>query len=176
MTSDNPNSEEKAVNKDSFLYQMEVLKLEMEEVAKIVARMDDMAQATKNWSISIWTGSLVIALSQPEYRQFIIATAVAPLLFLYIDSSFRRIQRRSIFRGRKISEFLNSPRLAESFEKNRLIDFVLYDVTGSQYRKLKEYKTFVSQKRTFLFPEVGVFYSVLAFISIALGAFFLFVP
>ena len=176
MTSDNPNSEEKAVNKDSFLYQMEVLKLEMEEVAKIVARMDDMAQATKNWSISIWTGSLVIALSQPEYRQFIIATAVAPLLFWYIDSSFRRIQRRSIFRGRKISEFLNSPRLAESFEKNRLIDFVLYDVTGSQYRKLKEYKTFVSQKRTFLFPEVGVFYSVLAFISIALGAFFLFVP
>jgi len=172
----NPNSEVENVNKESFLYQMDILKLEMEEIAKIIARMDDMAQATKNWSISIWTGSLAIALSQPEFRRYIIITVIAPLLFWYIDSSFRRIQRRSIFRGRKISEFLNSSHLAESFDKNRLVDFVLYDVTGSQYRKLKEYKTFVSQKRTFLFPEVGVFYSVLALISIALGAFFLFVP
>jgi hypothetical protein len=163
-------------SKESFLYQLDILKMEIQGIEKIVSRMDDMAQATKNWTISIWTGSLAIALSQPDFRKYILITAVSPILFWYIDAYFRRLQRRSIFRGRKISEFLNSSKLVESFERNQFIDFTISDSTGSQYRGMREYKEFVSLKQTALFPEVGIFYFVLIIISIILGVFFFLTP
>jgi hypothetical protein len=160
-------------SKESFLYQLDILKMEMQGLERIITRLDEMAQATKNWTITIWTGSLAIALSQSDFRKYVIVTAIAPLLFWYIDAYFRHLQRRSIYRGRKISEFLNSPKLVESFEQNKLIDFVVSDNTATQYRNLKEYKQFVSKKQTFMFPEVAVFYSVLIGISVIVGLFFL---
>jgi hypothetical protein len=162
--------------KECFSYQLDILKMEIQELQNIISKLDGMAQATKNWAISIWTGSLAITLSQPDLRKYIIITAIAPLLFWHIDAVFRYLQRRSIFRGQKISEFLNSHNLVESFEKNKLINFVVYDLTGTQYRAMKEYKSFVSLMRTFLYAEVGLFYSVLAIISIVLGMFFLLTP
>jgi hypothetical protein len=159
--------------KESFQYQMELLKMEIEAIDNIVARLDGMAQATKNWTISIWTGSLYILLSQPELRKYILITAVSPFLFWSIDAMFRRLQRRSIYRAQKIKEFVNSPKLTESYENNQLIDFIVYDTTGTQYKGTKEYRAFISLSNTFRFPEVGVFYFVLIAISIILGAFFL---
>lgn len=162
--------------KESFLFQLDVLKMEMQGLEKIIGRLDEMAQATKNWTITIWTGSLAIALSQSDFRKYALITAVAPLLFWYIDAYFRRLQRRSIFRGQKISEFLNSHKLVESFEKYELIDFVVSDSTATQYRNQKEYKKFVSMLETFRFPEIAGFYSVLSGISLALGICFLLIP
>jgi hypothetical protein len=162
--------------RESFLYQLDILKMEMQGLDTLIARLDEMAQAAKNWTITIWTGSLAISLSQPEFRRYILITAIAPLLFWYIDANFRHLQRRSIFRVQKISEFLNGPKLVESFEKNRLIDFIVMDSTSTQYRKLEEYQRFVSTRRTFRFPEVAVFYAVLTGISVAMGSFFLLVP
>ena len=163
-------------SKESFLYQLDILKMEMQGLERIIGRLDEMAQATKNWAITIWTGSLAIVLSQPDFRKYAIITAIAPLLFWYIDAYFRRLQRRSIFRGLKISEFLNSPKLVESFEKYELVDFIVSDGTATQYRNQKEYKQFVSMMQTFMFPEVAGFYSVLSGISMLLGVFFLLVP
>jgi uncharacterized membrane protein len=170
------DTEKTNATKESFLYRLDILKMEIETLDRLVSRMDEMTQAIKNWAISIWTGSLAIALSQPDYRRYVFITAVAPLLFWYIDAYFRRLQRRSIFRGRKISDFLNSPRLVESFCQNELGDFIVYDLTATQYREFEEYKKFVSLKNTFLFPEIATFYSVLTIISLCLGLFFLLNP
>ena len=159
-------------SKESFLYLLDILKVEMEILERTISRFDEMAQTTKNWTITIWTGSLAIALSQPDYRKYTLITAIAPILFWYIDSYLRHLQRRSYFRWQKISEFLNSPKLAESFENSQLVDFIVADVTAKQYRDFDEYKRFVSKMRTFLFPEVATFYSVLTGISILMGLFF----
>jgi hypothetical protein len=168
----------KATNarKESFQYQMDLLKMEIQTIDNIIARMDGMAQATKNWAIGIWTGSLAITLSQPELRKFVIVSAVTPILFWYVDAYFRRLQTRSIFRSRKISEFLNSHKLVESFQNNKLVDFTIFDTTGVQYRGMKEYKEFASLRRTLNFREVRDFYWVLIIISVVMGVFFLLNP
>jgi len=162
--------------KESFAYLLEMLKLEMQTLENIVSRLDEMAQTTKNWTITIWTGSLAIALSQPDYRKYIMITAIAPILFWYIDSHFRHLQRRSIYRGQKISDYLNSPKLVESFEKGQFIDFKVSDLTATQYREFDDYKKFVSKTKTFMFPEVATFYAVLTGISILMGIYFLLTP
>src|SRR5512140_1540887 len=66
---------------ESFQYQLELLKMEIQSIDNIIARMDGMAQATKNWAIGIWTGSIAITLSQPELRRFVIVSAITPFLF-----------------------------------------------------------------------------------------------
>jgi hypothetical protein len=162
-----------SARKDSFQYQLDLLKMEIQSIGEIVARMDTMAQASKNWAIGLWTGSIAFTLSQPDLRKFLILSAVTPFLFWYLDASFRYLQRRSIYRSRKISEFLNSDRLARSFEQNQLFDFVVFDTTGAQYKETEEYRKFVSMKRTLNFSEVRDFYLVLILISIAMGIFFL---
>ena len=159
--------------KESFQYQMDLLKMEIQTINDIISRMDAMAQATKNWAIGIWTGSIAITLSQPELQKFVILSAVTPFLFWYIDAYFRRLQTRSIFRSRKIHEFLNSDRLVSSFEKNSLVDFTVFDATGTQYKGTQEYEKFASLKRTLKFREVREFYLVLIIISVAMGLFFL---
>jgi hypothetical protein len=90
-----------------------------------------------------------------------------------MDACFRRLQTRSIFRAQKIREFLNSDKLASSFEENQLIGFTVYDATGTQYKGGDEYKKFTSIKRTLNYPEVRDFYFVQVLISAAIGLFFL---
>jgi hypothetical protein len=163
----------KDAQRESFLFQLDVLKLEMQTLESIVARMDEMAQAAKNWGITIWTGSIALTLSQPELRKFVIISAIPPFLFWYIDAYFRRLQTRSILRGRKIQTFLNSDDLVSSFEKNKLVNFIVNDATGTQYKGTEEYKRFTSLKRTLRYPEVMFFYLVPILISIIIGVFFL---
>lgn len=166
-------SKDSDAHKESFQYQMDLLKMEIQSIDTVIARMDEMAQASKNWAITIWTGSIAFTLSQPDLRKFVIISAVTPILFWYMDAYFRRLQTRSIFRVNKIREFLNSDKLVSSFEKNRLVDFIVYDTTGTQYKGGEEYKKFTSIRRTLNYPEVRDFYFILIFISTAIGLYFL---
>ena len=158
---------------ESLNYQLDLLKMEIQNIDTIIARMDEMAQSTKNWAISLWTGSIAAILTQADYREYLFLSAVPPLLFWYLDAYFRRLQTRSILRMQKIREFLNSESLAKSFETGNLMDFSVLDPTGIQYKGTKEYKEFASIKRTVLFPEVRWFYLTLIVISLGLGTFFL---
>ena len=159
--------------KESFQYQMDLLKMEIQTIDNIIQRMDSMAQTTKNWAIGIWTGSIAFTLSEPELSKFVILSAVTPILFWYIDASFRRIQARSIYRGQKIREFLNSDNLISSYENHKLVDFIVFDATGTQYKGKGGFDKFASVKRTLNFPEVRGFYLVLIVISVVMGLFFL---
>ncbi len=164
---------EKDSREECFQYQLDILKMEIQNIDTLISRMDEMAQATKNWAIGMWTGSIAIMLSQPGLRGFVILSAIPPLLFWYIDANFRRLQNRSIFRANKITKFLNGEDIAQSFEEKRLVNFIVLDPTGRQYAGESEYKRFASFKRTIKFKEVRVFYLVLILLSLGLGAFFL---
>lgn len=158
---------------ESFQYQMEILKMEIQSIDDIIARMDTMAQSAKNWAIGLWTGGIALILSQPDLWKYFIISAVTPFLFWYLDANFRYLQTRSIYRSRKISEFLNSEKLAKSFERNKFVDFIVLDKTGTQYKGIEEYEKFVSIKRTLNFSEIRDFYLVLILISVIMGIVFL---
>jgi hypothetical protein len=160
---------------ESLKFQLEILKSELQTIDQTVERIDEITQTTKNWAIVTWAGIISIAVGQPELRKFIIFTAILPFVFWYIDGHWRHLQRRSTFRAIKIKEFLNDERLYKSFEQKKLIDFIVYDPIGHQYKKLPEYQKHISIRHTLNFSEVRNFYLGLIMISIALGVIFYFI-
>jgi len=160
---------------ESLKFQLEILKSELQSIDQTVERIDEITQTTKNWAVVTWAGLISLAVGQPELRKFIAFTAILPFLFWYIDGHWRHLQRRSTFRAIKIKEFLNDERLQKSFEQKRLIDFIVYDPIGHQYKGLPEYKKHVSTWRALNFLEVRNFYLGLIGISIVLGIVFFFI-
>ena len=77
---------------------MEWLKIEVEIIQSIIARHDEITQTTKNWAMITWAGSIGLLISQADLRIFLIFTSIPPLLFWFIDTSWRRLQKRSIYR------------------------------------------------------------------------------
>ena len=158
---------------ESFKYQLDCLKIEIELIDRAIARFDQITQTTKNWAVVTWTGSIALVLGRAELRKYIIFTAVLPLLFWFIDAWWRLLQKRSILRQQKISEFLNDGRLSKSFKQQRLIEFTVLDPVGRQYLGTQEYRSATRVGRTLLYTEISLFYGGLAFISLAVGLFFL---
>ena len=153
-------------------YQLDLLKLELGTINGIIERIDGITQATKNWSVVTWAGGVGLALSQPALRRFVVLTAILPMLFWFIDAVWRRLQARSIYRMRKIREFVNNDGLARSFEMGRLHGFVVLDPTGTQYKDAPDYEAFVSLRRTLEYREVATFYAVPVLVSILLQLLF----
>jgi len=160
-------------NINPFEHNVDLITWELNTINAIIDRMDNFARVSKNWSILIWAGVISIALGKDlqELRaSIILMTSIIPLLFWYMDSFFRTLQRRSIYRQIKIAEYLNSEEFATDCASNKFTNFKVLDPTGFQYRKDLEYKKFVSQKMTMKFKEVSVFYLGLIFASIFLSA------
>jgi len=70
--------------KDSFFeFQLDILKTEINQIHKIVARIDEITQQIKYWTIFIWAGSisLIIGSSNIELRKFILFIVAIPFLF-----------------------------------------------------------------------------------------------
>ena len=163
-----------APQSESFNYQLDILKLELQSLDGIIERIDEITQTTKNWAIITWAGIVTVAIGQPDLRKFIIFTSVLPLFFWLVDAHWRHLQRRSTFRVGKIGEFLNDGRLLKSFEQKRLVDFSVYDPIGAQYKDIPEYKKHVSTWKAMNFKSVRTFYLSLAVISLLIGTFFIF--
>lgn len=163
-----------SANAESFKYRLEMLRMEVELIDRIIARFDQYTQTTKNWAIVIWAGSIALSLSSVDLRKYIILTAILPLLFWFIDAWWRRLQKRSILRQSKIEKFLNSERFVDSFRQKKLIDdFKVLDPIGRQYRGTSEYKSSIKFWRIIKYREISIFYGGLMLISIALGLFFM---
>lgn len=160
----------------SFNYQLDFLKMEYQAINEMIKRIDEMTQKNKDWAVLLWAGSISGAISRAELRQYVVLTAILPLLFWFLDAWWRSIQRTGIFRVEKISDFLNGDKLIESFRQRKLTGFQLVDPRSKQYRKLPEFKNHTKISKTIWFKEVCVFYLGLIAFSIILGTFFLLVP
>ncbi len=93
-------------------------------------------------------------------------------MFWIIDAFWRHLQRRSGFRFLQITEFLNNGDLQKSFQENRLINFIVMDPVGTQYKhknenkQEKEYDNYCSLWRTLWYPEIVIFYFGFSVISL----------
>jgi hypothetical protein len=135
--------------------------------------MDEITQTTKNWAVLVWAGGLAAALGSSDLRKYVMLTAVLPLVFWYTDAQWRRLQRRSTFRSAKIREFLNSTDLQESFSLCKLVNFVVHDPIGTQYKGSEGYRNWVSMRKTLQFREIAAFYGFQIAFSLIVGLYFL---
>jgi len=159
--------------KDSFKARLDLLNKEIDLVDSTIARIDGITQAVKNWAIVVWAGSISIFLGSVELRPYLILTALLPFMFWVSDTQWRRLQKRSVFRQRKIAEFVNSPAFDEAFKEHSFKAFQILDPVGVTHRGSKEYRAARSFVRVFFFKEVAWFYGGLMLLSLLLGTFFL---
>lgn len=153
-------------------FQLDFLKSEFTNITESVKRIDDITQTIKNWTIIIWLGSISFSISQSYLQPYIYLTASIPLLFWMVESTWRRIQRKFIFRLYKISDFINSDKLRESFKEGKLIDFKVLDPTGIQYRQTDEFIKIIGFFRTMLVKPNAPFYIALILLTLIIGSIF----
>ena len=99
--------EEKGILMTRFEYQLDILKIEIETVNDSIRQMDKMGESIKNWAILIWAAAIGASISQDKLNPYIALTATIPLAFWLVDTWYRRIQRKFIWRSIQISKFLN---------------------------------------------------------------------
>jgi hypothetical protein len=105
--------------------QLELLDTELAHITGAIRQNDEMTRSLKNWAIVTWTGSVGLALKDPDLHRFVWVTAVVPLVFWIVDGSFRRIQRTFIARLEAISEYVSSPAFRGAVETGSALDFPL---------------------------------------------------
>lgn len=166
------SEKEKTAKERAFEYQLETLKYEMAYIEHSIARMDEITQTTKYWAILIWSGSISLILGQQTLKQYVLFTAVIPLLFWLIDARWRFWLGHFSDRQGKISEFINSGALEKAMKSYDLSGFIVLDPLGKSNRNDPELKKKRTLRRSLQSTEVLPFYLGMLLISLSIGTFF----
>ncbi|HEX7154436.1 MAG TPA: hypothetical protein VF618_23320 [Thermoanaerobaculia bacterium] len=145
-------------------YQLEMLKVEIETINSTIRQMDDISKSLKEWTVTIWAASVGGALATNGLSRYVWATSAIPILFWIVDSYHHVVQRRFIWRGLEVMDFLNDERLTESFRQKRIVGFAVFDVGARRFRDPRFYK-FTAWWRVALFRTISVLYLGLTLLS-----------
>jgi len=148
-----------------FEFQLEMLKWELQDINSSIRQIDQMMTSIKNWAIVVWGGSIGISIPNASLKPYIWLTFLIPMLFLLVESRWRRVQRSFIYRVRIISDFLNSDKLKKSFEQETMVDFVVLDPRANHSRG-EDYKNFIRLSTILTFGTTTWLYFGLALISV----------
>jgi hypothetical protein len=156
-------------NQRAIEYQLECLKTEIEAIGDVLQRLESYSQSARNFAVLLWVGTVTVMIAQPELRKFLLFTCTIPALFWYIDARWIQYTKGPMIRLREISSFLNSSRLEQSLQQSRLIDFMVLDIMGVQYKSTLEYRRRTSLFHISQYPTLLLFYGTLFVLSIGLG-------
>jgi hypothetical protein len=153
-----------------FSLQLEFLKLEAATIDSSIRQMDEFSKNIKQWAITVWAGAVGGALATSSLAPYVGLTATIPLLFWFIDGSYRRIQQMFIWRSGRIRDFLNNQELLQqSFSEGRIVGLIVFDPTGNSDASDGRYANFIHWRRPMLFKSVSMLYLGLIAISFCLA-------
>ena len=150
---------------DLFTYRLEILKKELDYIDSSVRKIDDIENSIKNWAILTWAGSLSIILTKLEFYPFLLLTAIPPLVFMFIDAHWRKIQRRFFYRQGQISDYLNSNKFESEYHAKNM-KFKILDPIARNAKDKPNFMRFISITKILKFPTVSWVYLGLSSISI----------
>lgn len=150
-----------------FEYQQSILKEEMGTIERTIARLDGAINSNKNWAILVWAGSLSILLQDQFLNDYILFTVAIPILFWLTAARAYYHQNAAIYRQSKISEYLNSEKLEQSFREKRFVDFTILDVMGMQYHKTEEYRQAVNYWKMLTYKSLSILFGGMILVSVA---------
>jgi len=150
-------------------FQLDLIKSEINQIQTIIGRIDTLTQQVKNWTVVTWAGSISLILGNADnsLRHLILGAAVIPLLFWMVDGHYRRRQLGFILRIEKISNYLNSEALSNSFEAGRISNFILLDLSAKLSGR-QERAQFANLTKAMWFKSLRVFYLGLIITTIIL--------
>ncbi len=144
---------------NEFEYKLELLKMELSNIENSIKKMDDLGNSTKNWSVIAWIGTLGFLLKDANLHNYVFLTILLPLVFLFSDAHWRRLQRRFTFRYNKISDYINGPEFTKAFKNEKFgNDFYFLDSFSRRDSKTEKLKNYISLRRVLTFPTVSLFY------------------
>jgi hypothetical protein len=146
--------------------QFTLLRDEVNVVNSAIRQFDDITKSIKEWTVVGWTAAVGLSIKEPSLRPFIHLTALIPLLFWLVDTSYRRVQRRCIFRMRLISRFVTND-LSTAVAAGAIRDFPILDPLAAQSSS-KDVRAFVSWLHVGTFTTVALLYLGLAVTSAVL--------
>ena len=150
-------------------HQVKLLELEIQTINSSIRQMDEIAKNIKQWTVTLWTASVGATLAAPNLAPYTAAAAIVPLLFLFVEVSYRRIQRRFIWRSERIGEFINDGRFASGVSRGDLgASFRLWDPSGV-YTADPSYRRFIGVRTVMRFQSIRFFYGGLALLSLTVG-------
>jgi len=153
---------------DAFSFRLEILIKELDTIDASIRKIDDIGNSIKNWAILAWTGSVTAILTKPELYTFILFTAIVPIVFMFTDAHWRKIQRRFAYRQAQISEYLNSKKFDSEYESRKL-KFKVLDPIAKNATSKDDFKKFISIPKILSFPTVSLLYLGLSSVSILLS-------
>lgn len=177
MAKNESNQIKNQAQSECFQYQLEILKKEIDLINDGLSRLDENGRQIKYLAILAWAGTMGIVLSvENQLRQYAIWVTIIPVIFWLATARWSSMLRKFAYRLDKISDFMNSEKFKDSFEKQELIGFKLLDPRGRQYDKDWDFKKTVGLWRSLARWENSPLYFGLILINIAIGVFFLNVP
>jgi hypothetical protein len=149
-----------------FDAQFTLLRDEIELINSSIRQFDEITKSIKEWAVLSWTAAVGISLQQLTLRPFINLTALIPLLFWVVDTSYRRVQRRFIFRISLISDYIDA-NLPEAVKRGEMSDFRLLDPLATHAPRQDRIK-FSAWLRVGGFATIATFYGGLTLTSLLL--------
>jgi len=104
----------------AFEYQLDILKIELDQINSAIRQMDEITKTIKERAIFTWAASLGIVLATKNLNPFIGLTAMIPIAFWIVDTEYRYVQSRFIYRNDTISNFLDGETFKQSFDEQKL--------------------------------------------------------
>ena len=151
---------------ETFKYQLDILKWELEYIQSGIRQMDEITTSIKNWAIVLWSGSIGIAIGSDVLRSYVGFTFLIPILFWLVDARWRKTQRGFIYRMNQIRDFLNSDDFSKSFEQQKVVNFTILDPRSKKSQK-SDYKSYTSIRLVF-FGSMAWLYLGLTIFSLAI--------
>lgn len=142
---------------DVLKFQLAMIEKEVDVVNETIRQMDDISKSLKEWAITVWAAGLGGALITGEFRPYSSIVACIPALFWIVDTYHHVVQRKFIWRGLQIMDFLNDDRLHKSFESGKLVGFTVMDL-GSRRERGDDYRKFTSFFSVMLFKTQSILY------------------
>lgn len=155
-------------------FKIEILKQEIEIVAKGITHFDNLRHKTKQLVITLWVASLGFGLSQ-EVKWIVVLSLLVPLPFWYLEAIYHANQEGWICRFWAIRTFLregkyavagkNVVRLKSCITADNFGDFPIPDYGGDKTLEQAVFLKETSIIRNFFKPKMTIFYLPLSLIS-----------
>ena len=142
--------------------QLAIIETELNHISAMVRTLEGIDRSVKNWAIVTWSAAVGLGLKQTELHGYLWMTAIVPVLFWLVESSFRTRQEALIDRVREISDYVSSSGFQHAADSGSKLEFPLLRMRSNA-------TSFNSHLGVMLQPRVWVLYLGMALFSIVLS-------
>lgn len=161
-----------AVKSEAFQYRLDLLKLEVDLLDRSMERGETVSLNVKNFAVVVWAAMLTIFVGRQELHNYVVLTALVPIMFWGLDTWWTRLRIGPHVRKVNLYQFLNSTDLEQAFLNEDLSQVSVLDTLGTQYRESDLYKRWSDPYRIAKFKDLVILYGGMIVLSMILGWLF----